>query len=153
MGWHCFYFPIPRIYSRTLYLGTLSCCLICRKHFLQCEQGLLIKHFEKLIQCDERLQCLSQQPDVTLDSRHSDFAFDKYDNLKKYDLDQINDKGSVTSRFPNTGSPNSSLSPSFTLDNNPFEGASSSSGTNKLALILIGFNIGPIILLNYKNFE
>ncbi|XP_058754599.1 uncharacterized protein LOC131627756 [Vicia villosa] len=99
-----------------------------RKHFLQCEQGLLIKHFEKLIQCDERLQSLSQQPDITtLDSPHSDFAFDKYDNLKKYDLDQANGKGSVTSRFQNTGSPHSSLSPSFTLDSNPFEGASSSS--------------------------
>ncbi|CAI8611324.1 unnamed protein product [Vicia faba] len=87
-----------------------------RKHFLQCEQGLLIKHFEKLIQCDEHLQSLSQQPEITLDSPHSDFAFDKHDNLKKYDLDQVNGKGSVTSRFQNTGSPHSSLSPSFTLD-------------------------------------
>ncbi|XP_050920883.1 uncharacterized protein LOC127138465 isoform X2 [Lathyrus oleraceus] len=98
-----------------------------RKHFLQCEQGLLIKHFEKLIQCDERLQYLSQQPEIKLDLPHSDFAFDNHDNLKKSDLDQVNGKGSVTSRFQNMGSPNSSLSPSFTLDSIPCEAASSSS--------------------------
>ncbi|KAI5384426.1 hypothetical protein KIW84_071441 [Lathyrus oleraceus] len=98
-----------------------------RKHFLQCEQGLLIKHFEKLIQCDERLQYLSQQPELKLDFPHSDFAFDNHDNLKKSDLDQVNSKGSVTPCFQNMGSPNSSLSPSFTLDNIPCEAASSSS--------------------------
>ncbi|XP_020202907.1 uncharacterized protein LOC109788566 [Cajanus cajan] len=39
-----------------------------RRHFLQCPQGLLGKHFEKLIQCDPRLNFLSQQPDLVLDS-------------------------------------------------------------------------------------
>ncbi|GFZ17265.1 hypothetical protein Acr_26g0005350 [Actinidia rufa] len=34
---------------------------INRRHFLQCPQGLLGKHFEKLIQCDPRLNFLSQQ--------------------------------------------------------------------------------------------
>ncbi|XP_042506473.1 uncharacterized protein LOC122082770 isoform X2 [Macadamia integrifolia] len=38
-----------------------------RRHFLQCPQGLLNKHFEKLIQCDPRLNLLSQQPEITLD--------------------------------------------------------------------------------------
>ncbi|KAL6012206.1 hypothetical protein ACLOJK_002684 [Asimina triloba] len=41
---------------------------IHRRHFLQCPQGLLSKHFEKLIQCDPRLNLLSQQPEVVLDS-------------------------------------------------------------------------------------
>ncbi|XP_028769828.1 uncharacterized protein LOC114749577 [Neltuma alba] len=41
---------------------------IQRRHFLQCPQGLLGKHFEKLIQCDPRLNFLSQQPDIVLDS-------------------------------------------------------------------------------------
>ncbi|RZB98194.1 hypothetical protein D0Y65_021275 [Glycine soja] len=41
---------------------------INRRHFLQCPQGLLGKHFEKLIQCDPRLNYLSQHPDLVLDS-------------------------------------------------------------------------------------
>uniref|UniRef100_A0A803P0F0 TRF2/HOY1 PH-like domain-containing protein n=1 Tax=Cannabis sativa TaxID=3483 RepID=A0A803P0F0_CANSA len=41
---------------------------IHRQHFLQCPQGLLGKHFEKLIQCDPRLNCLSQQPEIVLES-------------------------------------------------------------------------------------
>ncbi|KAM1462766.1 hypothetical protein ACFX1S_047047 [Malus domestica] len=40
-----------------------------RRHFLQCPQGLLFgKHFEKLIQCDPRLNFLSQQPEIVLES-------------------------------------------------------------------------------------
>ncbi|XP_043695895.1 uncharacterized protein LOC122646411 isoform X2 [Telopea speciosissima] len=39
-----------------------------RRHFVQCPQGLLSKHFEKLIQCDPRLNLLSQQPEISLDS-------------------------------------------------------------------------------------
>ncbi|AQK82804.1 hypothetical protein ZEAMMB73_Zm00001d037085 [Zea mays] len=40
---------------------------ICRRHFLQCPSTLLSKNFEKLIQCDQRLYQLSQQPEITLD--------------------------------------------------------------------------------------
>ncbi|MED6218941.1 hypothetical protein PIB30_031168 [Stylosanthes scabra] len=38
-----------------------------RRHFLQCPQGLLGKHFEKLIQCDPRLNFLSQQEEIVLE--------------------------------------------------------------------------------------
>ncbi|XP_021911836.1 uncharacterized protein LOC110825670 isoform X2 [Carica papaya] len=41
---------------------------INRQHFLQCSPGLLGKHFEKLIQCDPRLNFLSQQPEILLKS-------------------------------------------------------------------------------------
>jgi hypothetical protein len=41
---------------------------VCRRHFLQCPSTLLSKNFEKLIQCDQRLYQLSQQPEITLDS-------------------------------------------------------------------------------------
>ncbi|KAL7606397.1 uncharacterized protein LOC111892219 [Lactuca sativa] len=37
-----------------------------RRHCLQCPQGLLGKHYEKLIQCDPRLNFLSQQPEIPL---------------------------------------------------------------------------------------
>ncbi|XP_062228297.1 uncharacterized protein LOC133926383 [Phragmites australis] len=39
-----------------------------RQHFLQCPSTLLSKNFEKLIQCDQRLNQLSQQPGIILDS-------------------------------------------------------------------------------------
>ncbi|XP_052199933.1 uncharacterized protein LOC127806590 [Diospyros lotus] len=41
---------------------------IHRQHFLQCEQGLLNKHYEKLIQCDMHLNLVSQRPEMGLDS-------------------------------------------------------------------------------------
>ncbi|KAK8602024.1 hypothetical protein V6N13_058312 [Hibiscus sabdariffa] len=44
---------------------------IHRQHFLQCPQGLLNKHFEKLIQCDMRLNCLSRQPEGEAGNRSS----------------------------------------------------------------------------------
>lgn len=39
-----------------------------RQHFLECPSELLSKNFEKLIQCDNRLKCLSEQADIVLDS-------------------------------------------------------------------------------------
>ncbi|CAH1426652.1 unnamed protein product [Lactuca virosa] len=38
-----------------------------KKHYLQCAQGVLNKHYEKLIHCDTRLNFLSQQFDTVLD--------------------------------------------------------------------------------------
>lgn len=43
-----------------------------RQHFLQVPHGLLNKHFEKLIQCDARLNFLSRQPEIVLDSPYFD---------------------------------------------------------------------------------
>lgn len=40
---------------------------IHRRHFLKCPPGTLGKHFEKLIQCDPRLNFLSQQHEIVLD--------------------------------------------------------------------------------------
>ncbi|AES92461.1 hypothetical protein MtrunA17_Chr4g0073561 [Medicago truncatula] len=111
---------------------------IHRRHVLQCEQGLLIKHYEKLVQCNDRLKFLSQQPEIMVDSPHFDprsAAIENPHNLKDCDLHQGN--GSAVSCFQNMGSPHSSLSPSFTtehsdpsaitLDSVPCEAPSSSS--------------------------
>ncbi|KAK4761069.1 hypothetical protein SAY87_005962 [Trapa incisa] len=40
---------------------------IHRHHLLHCPQALLGRHFEKLIQCDPRLNFLSQQPEIVLE--------------------------------------------------------------------------------------
>ncbi|CAJ2650876.1 unnamed protein product [Trifolium pratense] len=82
-----------------------------RMHFLQCEQGLLAKHFAKLIQCSSHLKLLSRQPEIILDSPYFGTRFAA---LEKPD----NGKGSATTRFQNTGSPHSSPSPSFTIEHN-----------------------------------
>ncbi|KAK1414033.1 hypothetical protein QVD17_29771 [Tagetes erecta] len=39
-----------------------------RRHYLSCSPGVLKKHYEKLIQCDTRLNFLSQQVDPFLDA-------------------------------------------------------------------------------------
>ncbi|KAK1363955.1 Pre-rRNA-processing protein IPI3 [Heracleum sosnowskyi] len=58
---------------------------INRRHSLQCPPGLLGKHFEKLIQCDPRLNCLSKQADISLESPYFESrnsVFDKLDDVK-----------------------------------------------------------------------
>ncbi|XP_065005598.1 uncharacterized protein LOC135637110 isoform X1 [Musa acuminata AAA Group] len=54
---------------------------IHRKHFLQCPQGLLSKHLEKLIQYDPRLYALSQEPEIQ-ESRFFEPRCHPFDNLK-----------------------------------------------------------------------
>ncbi|KAF8025269.1 hypothetical protein BT93_F2187 [Corymbia citriodora subsp. variegata] len=50
-----------------------------RHHFLQCPQGLLGRHFEKLVQCDPRLYFLSQQPEIVVDSPYFDTRISSLD--------------------------------------------------------------------------
>ncbi|XAR50445.1 hypothetical protein NMG60_11004776 [Bertholletia excelsa] len=53
---------------------------IHRRHFLQCPQGLLGKHFEKLIQCDPRLNFLSQQGEIVVESPYFEPRISVFDN-------------------------------------------------------------------------
>ncbi|KAL4566748.1 hypothetical protein LXL04_030871 [Taraxacum kok-saghyz] len=86
---------------------------IHRRHFLQCPQGLLGKHFEKLIQCDPRLNYLSQQPPIVLESPYfetkTSSVFD--DPTNEYDLHREG-AGPPPGIFDlrRTGSPSSSRS-------------------------------------------
>ncbi|KAA8540565.1 hypothetical protein F0562_024516 [Nyssa sinensis] len=59
---------------------------IHRRHFLQCPQGLLGKHFEKLIQCDPRLNFLSQKPEIVLESPYFEPKISVFD-----DSNELND--------------------------------------------------------------
>ncbi|KAA8535424.1 hypothetical protein F0562_030435 [Nyssa sinensis] len=76
---------------------------IHRQHFLQCPQGLLNKHYEKLIQCDVRLNFLSQQPEIALDSPYFESrgsVFEDPDEPKGYKFKQLEAaKGSPISSF------------------------------------------------------
>ncbi|KAH6771953.1 ATP-dependent DNA helicase, partial [Perilla frutescens var. hirtella] len=64
---------------------------IHRQHYLECPQGLLGKHFEKLVQCDPRLHFLSQQGEITtLDSPYFEPRIpvfdDQSENNNEFDL-------------------------------------------------------------------
>nr|AFK36890.1 unknown [Lotus japonicus] len=58
---------------------------IQRRHFMQCPQGLLGKHFEKLIQCDPRLNFLSQQPELVLESPYFESGTAIHDHIESSD--------------------------------------------------------------------
>ncbi|XP_020083117.1 uncharacterized protein LOC109706590 isoform X2 [Ananas comosus] len=81
-----------------------------RKHFLQSPQSLLSKNFEKLIQCDPRLNLLSQQPDIIVESpyfepRCSIFE-DQVEHKRSYGFnDQKDDPTTTFSGFGDPGSP------------------------------------------------
>ncbi|KAJ1410321.1 hypothetical protein SESBI_22058 [Sesbania bispinosa] len=115
--------PQPR--KHTLWQATADFtdgqCSKHRLHFLQCQPGLLAKHFEKLIQCDMRLNFLSRQPEIILDSPYFDAqppAFEDPENSKDHDLCQVSGKGSSTSCFQDQGSPQASMSSSFNIERN-----------------------------------
>ncbi|KAG0465995.1 hypothetical protein HPP92_020159 [Vanilla planifolia] len=63
-----------------------------RRHYLQCPQGFLNKHFEKLIQCDPRLHALSQHLDIVVDNPYFEAqcsAFEDLDELKGHGFDKL----------------------------------------------------------------
>ncbi|KAI5349013.1 hypothetical protein L3X38_001900 [Prunus dulcis] len=92
---------------------------IHRQHFLQCPQGLLNKHFEKLIQCDTRLCFLSRQPEIVLESpcfEPRSSAFEDPES-KDHGFDPLgNGNGSSVSGFQDVASPSASQSSSLKID-------------------------------------
>ncbi|KAK1276857.1 hypothetical protein QJS04_geneDACA003885 [Acorus gramineus] len=71
-----------------------------RNHFLQCPQGLLNKHFEKLIQCDPRLNLLSQQPEVILESPYFETRCSVFEEQHESKCHEFGVKGECVSTFP-----------------------------------------------------
>ncbi|EPS69285.1 hypothetical protein M569_05482, partial [Genlisea aurea] len=65
---------------------------IHRRHYLECPQGLMGKHFEKLVQCDPRLRFLSQQEEPKLDSPYFEpriqQIFDDRSIIDEFDLNR-----------------------------------------------------------------
>ncbi|XP_057966850.1 uncharacterized protein LOC131157029 isoform X2 [Malania oleifera] len=93
---------------------------IHREHFLQCPQGHLNKHFEKLIQCDMRLNFLSQQPDVVLDSQFFEprvSVFGDPSDVTTHGFDELKtSKESTLSTFQDAVSPYAAQSSSPKID-------------------------------------
>lgn len=79
-----------------------------RRHYLECPQGLLGKHFEKLMQCDPRLNFLSQQAEITLDSPYFESRISGFEDTHASDREfDLNNEGS-----PNFLDLQSAVSPS-----------------------------------------
>ncbi|XP_057966879.1 uncharacterized protein LOC131157045 isoform X2 [Malania oleifera] len=98
---------------------------IQRRHFLQCPQGLLGKHFEKLIQCDPRLNFLSQQPDVVLESPYFETrvsVFEDPDESKCHNFHLKNEEGSAFYGLQDSLSPAPRLSSLKNEQHNPIAG-------------------------------
>ncbi|KAK4604850.1 hypothetical protein RGQ29_013064 [Quercus rubra] len=91
---------------------------INRQHFLQCPQGLLNKHFEKLIQCDMRLNFLSRQPEIVVDSPFFEprpSVFEDPEESKEHSFDQMDSGGSM-SGFQDVASPTPTQSSSLKIE-------------------------------------
>ncbi|GMH23282.1 hypothetical protein Nepgr_025125 [Nepenthes gracilis] len=119
---------------------------IHRQHFLQVPHELLNKHFEKLIQCDMRLNFLSRQPEISLDSPYFDvqsLVHNGLNNIVNHEQRESS-QGSSISSFQNVASPTVSQSPSINIKQEeevgrvaetfPREAPSPSSVMGKLAI-------------------
>ncbi|KAF9680625.1 hypothetical protein SADUNF_Sadunf06G0141100 [Salix dunnii] len=93
---------------------------IHKQHFLQCPLGLLNKHFEKLIQCDMRLNFLSRQPEINLDSPYFEHrlpVFEDLDDSKGQGFNQVESaKVTLVSGFQDLASPSVAQSSSLEID-------------------------------------
>ncbi|WCJ30160.1 hypothetical protein M5689_011735 [Euphorbia peplus] len=100
-----------------------------RQHFLQCPQGLLTKHFEKLIQCDVRLNFLSRQPEIILDSPYFEQRSSVFEDLDETKGQEFNHgetgKGSSVSGFQDLASPSGAHSSSLEIERGDYAGTTS----------------------------
>ncbi|KAL0464001.1 UNVERIFIED_CONTAM: hypothetical protein Slati_0287700 [Sesamum latifolium] len=93
-----------------------------RRHYLECPQGLLGKHFEKLIQCDPRLNFLSQQGEITLDSPYFEPKISVFDdkNENNSELDSNREGSPSFFSLQDTASPSGPQSSSSKDDIDAF---------------------------------
>ncbi|KAH9614884.1 hypothetical protein KSS87_000294 [Heliosperma pusillum] len=109
--------PQPR--KHTLWQATTDFtdgqAILHRKHFLQIPHGLLNKHFEKLIQCDMRLNFLSRQPEITLDSPYFESESSVFDDSHKSKSHCLDQRETSISIFEDIGTPSVSQSSSASI--------------------------------------
>ncbi|XP_024971585.1 uncharacterized protein LOC112510411 [Cynara cardunculus var. scolymus] len=83
-----------------------------RRHCLQCPQGSLGKHYEKLIQCDPRLNFLSQQAEVTLESPYFESRRSVFEEPSESIEYNLSSDGPTTLELRGTTSPSGGQSSS-----------------------------------------
>ncbi|KAL8040899.1 hypothetical protein ABFX02_10G129900 [Erythranthe guttata] len=100
---------------------------INKQHYIQCPPGVLDKHYEKLIQCDMRLNILSRQPELVMDSPFFEPQPSLSENSEESKGDGSNQQPAVAK-----GSPISVFQD--TAPEAPAQLSSSSFGQNSLAV-------------------
>ncbi|KAJ8774213.1 hypothetical protein K2173_009644 [Erythroxylum novogranatense] len=97
---------------------------IHRRHLLKCNQGFLGKHFEKLIQCDHRLNFLSKEPELLLETPYFEPKVSTFEGLNELSkgLDIKADDGSKVLAVENVVSPSADLSSSLKNECRDFVG-------------------------------
>ncbi|KAJ4718678.1 ATP-dependent DNA helicase [Melia azedarach] len=99
---------------------------IHRRHFLICPPGMLGKHFEKLIQCDPRLNFLSQQPEVLLESPYFESRLPAFDE-PDVSSHSKREEGAVSFDLQHAASPSGVQTSSSNIEQKDFIDPSSSS--------------------------
>ena len=111
---------------------------------MRCPQASLRKNFEKLIQCDPRLNFLSQQGEIVLESPYFEPKISVFDdsNESNYGYDLNGEEGQALSDLQDAASPSGGQSSSLRNDQPdivgrppeqfPRETPSPSSGTNRI---------------------
>ncbi|XP_022860988.1 uncharacterized protein LOC111381443 isoform X2 [Olea europaea var. sylvestris] len=98
---------------------------INRQHFLLCPPALLNKHYEKLIQCDVRLNNLSRQTKTVMESPYFDSQLPVLKDLEQSKNHEFNQlaaaKGSSSSGFQDVVSADALQSCSVSTENVPKE--------------------------------
>ncbi|KAG5523218.1 hypothetical protein RHGRI_035139 [Rhododendron griersonianum] len=91
---------------------------INRRHFLQCPQGLLGKHFEKLVQCDPRLYFLSQQAEIVLETPYFEPRTSVFDdsNESNHEFDSNSGEGQTFFELGDAASPSGGQSSSLKIE-------------------------------------
>ncbi|VVB15795.1 unnamed protein product [Arabis nemorensis] len=97
-----------------------------RQHFLQCPQGILNKHFEKLVQCDHRLFCLSRQPEINLDSPYFDTRQSIFEDPFVSESQNISSPVGAQSPSEHMSLSHDALSPNSVMDARGIEGVGAS---------------------------
>lgn len=90
----------------------------CRQHFLQCPQGFLGKHFEKLIQCDPRLNFLSKQPEIVLESPYFESRISGFNDSNEagHGVELKSEEGPTIFGLQDPSSPSAGQSSSYTTE-------------------------------------
>ncbi|EOA27099.1 hypothetical protein CARUB_v10023197mg [Capsella rubella] len=97
-----------------------------RQHFLQCAPGILDKHFEKLVQCDHRLFCLSRQPEMNLASPFFDSRQSIFEDPSMFGSDNMASPVGAQSSSELVSLSHDALSPSSVMDAHAIEGVGAS---------------------------
>ncbi|XP_010472409.1 PREDICTED: uncharacterized protein LOC104752037 [Camelina sativa] len=116
--------PLPR--KHTTWLPTSDFtdghASMNRKHFLQCPPGILDKHFEKLVQCDHRLFCLSRQPEINLASPFFDSRTSIFEDPSMSGSYNMASPVGAQSSSEHVSLSHDALSPSSVMDAHAIEG-------------------------------